>query len=366
MPVVTGQITSFSVPENARDLSTAFNLISLPNTPIFNAMAMPGSAVAVKREWWDDVRMPIGTTTGAAYTAAAGTITLASADGVRVGSILQVEGSVYRVTAINTSTKVATIAIVSGDANHASGVKVIFAGMAKKEGNLFEDSDFTQKVKRYNMTQIFDDFIEVSGTQEAVNREVSMGNFLAQESEKKLRRLYLMLARTVCNGVRVEPADNTTPRLMGGLDWFIAQNGYNPAAAAFSADNFDAFLYELEQSYGQTATEAYMNPADLKRFAGLRATQIVLNREDKTRGEYVDRYISGYGYDVKLVGDPTLPAGKIRVFKLDQLKLLPLQGRNMHAYPVAKAGDSTRYGIVGEYTMEFNASNTAGAFSISA
>lgn len=365
MPVVTGQLSSYSVPENARDLSTAFNLISYPNTPIFNRIAMPGSATATKREWWDDVRMPIGTTLGAAYTAGAGSMTLASVDGLRVGHVIQVGNGVYRVTAINTGTKVVTVVIVAGDANQSNGAKVTFVGIAKKEGNGFEDSDYSQKLKRFNITQIFDDFIEITGTQLAVTREVAMGNMLAQESEKKLKRLYLMLARTVCNGSRVEPADNTTPRLMGGIDWFISQYGYNPAAAAFSADNLDAFLYELEQTYGRTPTEAFMNPVDLKRFAALRASQIVLNREDRVRGEFVDRYLSGYGYDLKLTADPTLTPGKIRVFNMDQLKLLPLQGRNMHAYEVAKVGDSTRYGIVGEYTMEFDDSNTTGSFSIS-
>lgn len=367
MPVVSGQIDSFKVPTNARDLSTAFYMLSMPETPILNAIKVSGVARNTKREWWDDVRMPTGTTLGAAYTAAAGTITVADASSIRPGFILRIESSLYRATAVNQTTKVVTITIISGDANHANGTKVSFAGIAKKQGNQFEDSDLATEVKRFNMTQIFDDFVEITGTQLAIMREVNNGNLGLQAVDKKLRRLYYLLARTICSdGVRYEASDNTTPNMMGGIDWFISQYGYNPSATTFSADNFDAFLLEMQQTYGRTPTKAYLNPADLSNFSALRASQIVLQREDRTRGEYVDKYISKYGFQVDLITDPTLTTKKIRVFDADQqLSLLPLAGRQFHAYPVAKQGDSEKWGIVGEYTLEFNACDTTGIFSIS-
>lgn len=365
MPIITGMIDSYKIPTNARDLSTAFYMLSYPNTPIFNKISIPGTCSARKREWWDDTLLPTSTTLAAAYTAAAGSMTLTSVDSVRVGSVIQVESSVYRVTAINTTTKVITITIISGDANHADTTKVNFLSTAKLEGGTYEASDNATEVLRYNNTQIFDDWIEISGTEEVVNREINTGDLLAQKAMRKMERIYHQMARIVTSGgVRVDATDNTTARMMGGIDWFITTYGYNPAAAAFSAANFDAFLYEMEQTYGRTPTEAYMNPVDLQKFTALRNTQITIDRNDTGRGEYVDRYQSGYGYDVKLETDATLLPGKIRVFGMDQVKLLPLQGRSLQGYPLGKLGDKTQWGIVGEYTLEFNNSATTGAFSM--
>lgn len=366
MPIITGTIDSYKIPTNARDLSTAFYMLKYPNTPIFNRLSIPGTCSNKKREWWDDVLLPVGTTITEAYTAAAGSMTFASVDSVRVGTTFSVDSSVYRATAINTSTKVVTVAIVAADANHADNAAVKFLGTAKLEGNVYESSDNATEVARYNNCQIFDDWIEITGTEEVITREINTGDLLAQKAMKKMERIYFSMARTVTSGgIRVDATDNTTPRMMGGIDWFIDQYGYNPSAASFSAANFDAFLYEMEQTYGKTPTEAFMNPADLQKFTALRASQIVLNRDDRGRGEYVDRYLSGYGYDVQLTADPTLTPGKIRIFNMDQIKLLPLQGRSLQGYPLGKLGDKTQWGIVGEYTLEFNNSGTTGAFSIS-
>jgi len=366
MPVITGMIDSYKIPTNARDLSTAFTMLKFPNTPIFNMISMPGTCSARKREWWDDVLLPTGTTITEPYTAAAGSMTLESVDSVRVGSVIRVDSSVYRITAINTSTKVATVTIIAADANHLDNAKVTFLSTAKVEGSVFESSDNATEILRYNNTQIFDDWIEISGTEQVVAREINQGDLLAQKSMRKIERIYHQMAKIVTSGgVRVDATTNATARMMGGIDFFITAYGYNPAAAAFSAANFDAFLYEMEQTYGRTPTEAFLNPVDLQKFTALRNTQIVIDRTDTARGEYVDRYLSGYGYDVRLIPDPTLLAGKIRVFGMDQVKLLPLQGRSLQAYPLGRLGDKTQYGIVGEYTLEFNNSATTGAFSIS-
>jgi hypothetical protein len=364
MPIITGMIDSYKIPTNARDLSTAFYLLKYPNTPIFNNISIPGTCSARKREWWDDTLLPSSTTITEAYTAADGSFTFDSTDSVRVGSVFQISGSVYRITAINA--KVVTVTIIAADANHADNAKVNFLSTAKIEGATYESSDNATEVLRYNNTQIFDDWLEISGTEEVVNREINMGDLLAQKAMRKMERIYYQMARIVTSGgIRVDASTNADARMMGGIDWFITTYGYNPAAAAFSAANFDTFLYEMEQTYGRTPTEAYMNPVDLQKFTALRTTQITVDRADTGRGEYVDRYQSGYGYDVKLITDPTLLPGKIRVFGMDQLKLLPLQGRSLHGYPLGKLGDKTQWGIVGEYTLEFNNSATTGAFSIS-
>lgn len=365
MPTVTGQIDSYKVPENSRDLSLAFYQISMPETPMFNRLPMSGSALATKREWWDDARIPIATTLTGAYTSGGLVLAVEATPGIRVGSVLRVESSVYQVASIASLNVTTTLVAGSVDANHASGSVVEFLGTGKKEGQQFEDSDYTQKTLNYNMTQIFDDYIEFTGTELAVKRQVLNGDLISQEAVKKMQRIYLGMARTVASGFRVAPANNAAPRLMGGIDYFLDQSGYKPAAAAFSTANLDAFLLKSQMEYGINVKELWMNPLDIANFNGLRTSNVTLDREDHGRGEYVNHYTSGYGHEVKLSTDPHITPKRLRLFDLEgQCSLMPLQGRQLHMTPIAKTGDSVKMQIIGEYTMEFRTPNQAAVMTL--
>lgn len=361
--VITGVVDSYSVPTNARDVSKAFNLIKREETPLLNSIEMSGVALNTKHEWWDDARQITGTTLGAAYVSGAGSLTLASSKGLRAGSILSIDGIAYRVTGVTSDTAV-TVVVASGgaDAAHANGSVVSFHGTAAKEGEDFKDSDITTEILRYNVTQILDDYIKLTGTELAVKREINEADLLIQYAQKKLERLYLSLGRSIWKNPRVVPTDNTTPRVLGGVDWFIAQNGYVPSAASFTSDNFDAFLLELE-GRGANIGEVWMNPTMMAYFAGLDLSKVQLQRDDQTRGVYVDKYKSKYGHELVVKTDRNAPAGKLYVFRTEQVKILPLAGRQMQVVKLDKTGDSEKRQILGEYTLEVWNSSVMGVFT---
>jgi hypothetical protein len=364
MPVVTGQIDSYQVPENARDVSQAFYMINMPQTPLLNEIEIPGVAMNTKHNWWDDVRQPISTTLGGSYTSGGGTLTVAASAGLRVGSLFQVNSTVYRVTAVNSATSIDVAVADSGsDASHGSGDKVVFLGNASPEGKEYEDSDYTQREERLNVTQIFDDFVKITGTQQSINREAASGALLSQEVTEKLERLYLSLGRAIWRNPRVSPADNATARIMGGIDFFINQYGYVPSAAAFSAANFDAFILELEQEHGTVPGEVWMNPLAMANFADLDATKVELQREDQTRGVYVNRYITKYGHELVLRQDPNALPGKLYCFQRSQIRLFPLQSRQFQVVSLSKTGDNDKRHLLGEYTCEVRNGSTMGIFT---
>ena len=362
--VITGQVDSYSVPTNARDVSAAFNLINRPETPLLNAVEQPGSALNDTHYWWDDVRQAIQTSLTAAYTKDALVLPVAAITGIRVGTLLAVDNILYRVASIATL-NVTVVLLSSADVAHSSGAVVTILGNAALEGADYEDADWTTEVQRYNVTQILNDFIRVTGTQRAIRREANDGDLVLQMAERKLERLYLDLGRMIWRGIRVAPTDNTGRRIMGGVDWFISQNGYAPSAATFSEDNFDAFLLALDQ-LGANLGEIWVNPAAMSYFSGLDSSKVQLQREDTTRGVYVNRYISKYGHELLLKTDPNAPTGKIYVFRTDQVKVRPLAGRQMQVQDLAKTGDSEKKEILGEYTCEFFNSSVAGIFTPSA
>lgn len=359
--IVTGQVDSYQVPTNARDVSAAFNLIRREETPLLNAVEMPGVAMNKQHYWWDDARQATKTTLTGAYTSGGLVLACAAVTGMRAGSIVAVDGVVYRVVSIATLN--VTVALVSGaDANHSSGAAVYILGNAALEGEDYADTDYTTEVERYNICQILTDFIKVTGTEQAVKREVNQGDLVLRIAEAKLNRLYLGLGRMLWRGVRVSASDNTARRIMGGIDWFIAQNGYNPASATFSADNFDAFLLYLN-NLGANLGEIWINPSMMSYFASLDSSKVQIQREDKTRGVYVDRYISKYGHELEIKTDINAPTGKIYTFRTEQVKVLPLAGRQMQVEDLAKTGDSDRKMLVGEYTAEIWNSSVMGAFT---
>ena len=161
---------------------------------------------------------------------------------------------------------------------------------------------------------------------------------------------------------RVVPADNTTARILGGVDWWISQNGYVPAQTTFNQANFDAFLLQLDK-VGANLGELWMNPATLSYFTTLQSTQVQFRREDQTRGVYVDKYISQYGHELTLKTDMQAPVGKIYAFRTEDFKLCPLKGRQFQVKDLNKTGDNEKKLLVGEYTTEFRTSAVSGYFT---
>ena len=361
MAVKTGLLTTYDIAENKVDVSPVLSMLILPETPLLNKIGIAGQAVnSTRYEWWDDALPVFKTTLGAAYTAAAGSMTVASTDGIIAGAIIKVESSLYRVTNVNTGTKVLTISVLENDADHADGTTVEIISIAGVEAEEYTDMDYTQKVKRYNMTQIFRDYVKFSGTQLSVQQYVNEDVF-ADEVRRKLQRIRIWLEKAIINGVRLEPSDNTTPRLLGGIRWFIGQNGIT-SSAAFSEANLKAFLKQIDEA-GGVVKEAWMNPSTMTNFLDLESSKIVVDKGDQTVGRKVKQYLSEYG-DITLYTDSYIPANEIIVLDTSKLAVKPLKGRAAFYEELAKTGDYVKGQLIGEYTLEFRNPDAAGLFTI--
>ena len=362
MATIKGLVTTYNVNENKVDVSPVLSMLKLPQTPLLNQIGISNETVdSTHYEWWDDVLPILKTTLAAAYTAGGGSITVATGDGIHFqpGDIIRIENSIYRVTAVNTDTL--TIVVVSGDANHDADVDVELIGNAYAEASEYQDSQYTQKIKRYNVTQIFKDHVKFSGTQLEVSQYVNEDVFL-NEVQRKLEKLRRLMERTAWLGVRVDPSDNTTPRLMGGIKWFIEQEGIT-STTTFSEANFNAFLKQIFDASG-VVKEAWMNPSTKAYFNALNDDKLVVERGDTTAGKLIKTYMSDYG-DVDIKTTPHLPENIIIVFDTTKVAVRPLQNRQFKYEQLAKTGDYIKGQIVGEYTLEFRNPDVAGIFTIS-
>ncbi|WP_126992250.1 SU10 major capsid protein [Thermosipho globiformans] len=361
MATITGMVTTYNVAENKYDVSPVLSKLQLPQTPLLNVIGIANEPVnSTRYEWWDDVLQVLKVSLAAAYTAGGGSLTVESGAGkkFKVGNIVKVENSIYRVTAINGD--VLSISVVAGDANHSAGVDVELIGDAQPEGQDYTDSNYEQKIKRYNVTQIFSDYVKFSGTQLAVKQWVTEDVFL-DEVQRKLSKLKIFLERTAWLGIRLDPPDNSAPRMLGGIKYFIDNDGIT-ATNSWSEANFKAFLKLIYDANGPIV-EAWMNASTKEYFNSLNSDKLIVTQNERTSGRLIDAYLSQYG-EIKLRTSPHIPENMIIVFDPSNVKIKPLNGRQMAYEPLAKTGDSVRGQIVGEYTLEFRNPDVAGIFYI--
>ncbi|OOC42186.1 DUF5309 family protein [Thermosipho sp. 1074] len=361
MGTIKGLITSYDVKENKVDVSPVLSMLKLPETPLLNAIGISNKpVVGTKYEWWDDVLPVLKVSLAAAYTTGGGSLTVETGAGkkFKIGNVIKVESSIYRVTAINGD--VLTIAVISNDADHAAGVDVEIIGDANPEGQEYVDSMYEQKIKRYNVTQIFTEYVKFTGTQMSVDQYVNEDVFL-EEVQRKLAKIKLLLERSAWMGVRVDPNDNSTPRLFGGIKWFIEQEGIT-VTSTFTEANFNAFLKQIFDASG-VVREAWMNPATKANFNALNQDKLIVERNDTTAGRLINAYLSDYG-NVEIKTTPHLPENVIIVFDTSKVAIKPLKNRQAAYEQLAKTGDYVKGQIVGEYTLEFRNPDVAGIFNI--
>jgi len=361
MGTIKGLITSYDVSENKVDVSPVLSMLELPDTPLLNTIGISDKAVVgTKYEWWDDVLPVLKVSLAAAYTSGGGSLTVETGAGkkFKVGNVIKVEDSIYRVT--NVSGDVLTIAVIANDADHAADVDVEIIGDANPEANDYTDSPYEQKIKRYNVTQIFTEYVKFSGTQLSVKQYVNEDAFL-DEVQRKLKKMRILLERSAWMGVRVDPSDNSTPRLFGGIKWFIDNDGIT-VSATFSEANFNAFLKSIYDSGGVTK-EAWMNATTKANFNALNSDKLVVERNDTTAGRLINAYLSDYG-NLELRTTPHIPPDVIVVFDTSKVTIRPLENRQAAYEQLAKTGDYIKGQIVGEYTLEFRNPDVAGVFYV--
>lgn len=365
MPTIQGNVTSFDVPSNVIDISDIFYSISHPATPLFNIIRVGDALVRSKFHWWEDVLLSRKTTLDEAYTAGDGHVHLVNAKPVRPGTILIIEDSVYRVLTPEYGTDIPTIDIVSNDQDHANSLVVDFANTARKENSEPKDSDFEPEIKVENATQISDDTADVSGTEQATDREVNNGSFIDQQIDKKLRRIFANLGKEIWTNPRVIPATKADAGLFGGIYFFIDLHGYTPSAATFNVANFDAFLFEMDQTYRNNMMELWLNPDDMSRFVALNDSKVRVAQDTTVVGVRKPTvYFSDKGYEIELRTDPGCTLKKLTLMESSQVLFRPLQGRQFGIEDLPKTKDGLQKRVLGEHSLEVNPASTMGIFEI--
>ena len=361
-----GQITTYDVVENIIDFSDILNEKKMPSTPLLNKIGILNEPVySTTYQWYDEAFPILNTAVKATYTAstANGVLEVDSTAGIMVNSIIKVGNVLYRVTEVTDATKLKVTPISGSDEDHEVDDIVTIVSNSALEGADYEDGHYNPLIERENYTQIFKDYVKITGTQDAVRRKVR-GAILAQEIDNKMKRLRVMLERAAWLGIRSKPNINDAPRLMGGIDWFITNNSTGIIATSdlsgatpnFEAD-FKAFLGQIYDVRG-SVNEAWMNPVTMEYFLALGVDQY-----SEQAGRNVKMYVSQYG-ETALNMSPDIPPNVIYIVDTSNIKIRPLVNRQFQFEELAKTGDSVKGQLIGEYTLEFRNPDLAGKLTI--
>jgi len=326
-------------------------LLNPHQTPLLNAIGFSTPISAVEHVWFEDEMFPDETVTTAAALIADTAVVVADVSPFRVGSVIKIGEEMLRVSAINEGTKTVTVSRAYASttaAAVASGAKVEFLFDEGLEGADARAARFKKRARKSNLTQIFTDTVELSGTAQAV-AQYGISNLYEYEKQKKQVELALQLEKALINGVSYE---NGQVRQMKGIRQFITTNVTN-VAGALTLASINTLAQTIYDAGGFANGGDYKIMVAAKQkiaLSGTDANKIALTRGENTRGQVVDKIVTDFG-EFEIVLNQNLASDELILTDRNRLSIHPIVGRDFgHTY-LGLTGDAMRGQIVGEYTL---------------
>lgn len=328
-------------------------LLNPHQTPLLNALGFSTPVSQVEHVWFEDEMIADDSTVVGAQLVGATTVVVADVEPFRVGSVVKVVDELLYVSAINTGTK--TLTVTRGYASTtaapiADGARIEFLFQEGAEASDARAARYKARVRKSNLTQIFDDSIEISGTAKAVT-QYGIDDLYEYEKQKKQLELALQLEKAAINGISYE---NGQVRQMKGIRQWIQANVTNVAGAVTTAA-INTLAQKIYDAGGFATGGDYKIMVGAKQkvaLSGTDANKITLTRAENKRGQVVDHIVTDFG-EFEIVLNQNLASDELFLVDANRIAIKPLATRDFgHTYLGVK-GDYDTGMIVGEYTLEF-------------
>lgn len=363
-----GQKSTFSASDlnlriNIEDQIVKYPDFELPILKRWNSKVFKKPVLSHKYEWTEREARPVTAKVASASVGANDTQFYVDTAGVfNVDDVLEKpNGQQVIVTAVSGGTLLTVKPWTGTPEAMTLGAVVKRIGVASPHGKDADHMVLTGTQDLYNYTQIFEDVVELSGTQrEALIHGDPTSAELISMKQKELAEL---LQASLIRGIRnKDVADKRTT--MGGVKYFI--DIYAPenkvdfgGASTWSTDKsvlekFEDAVEKIAMNGGSKPT-IYMGYKAMRKFRMIDQGLIRTERGDKTRGvAIVDSYLSQLGeLDVVLVTERHGVFNDMILF-VDESKVgyKAMKNRAWFTQELAKTGDGYKWQVVGEYTMK--------------
>ncbi|MEN3781709.1 SU10 major capsid protein [Priestia megaterium] len=329
-----------------------FLLLNPLQTPMLNLVQFGSPVTNVEHVWFEDEMFAQESALTKALTADDTTVEVESGEAFRSRQVIRIGEELILVAKVEGE----KLTVVRGYADTAVGtaevgevVEVMF--VEGEEGSDARDGRHKPRKRVSNITQIFDETVEITGTAMAV-AQYGVDNEYEKEKQKKQLELALALEKAVINGIKYEQGNK---RMMRGIRSFIETNVIPAGGADISDEHLiNAFRMIFEAGgFNQGGNYKIVVGATQKiAISQFGNANIRLTRQDNGRGQVVDHYVSDFG-NAEILLNNNMPAGEVLIIDANRIDIRPLQTREFaHTY-LGKKGDYMQGMIVGEYTLEF-------------
>ncbi len=347
---------------NKRNIADVISICSPEDVPFLKLVGWSSAAALMgeegiyntKAEWIEDQLRPTSETlTGAtSWTNSTTTTTFTAVDGdlYRKGHVLKVDDELMWVSGVSSTTVTVTRGLGgTTPTTHSSEATVEFVGIAQLEGDDPPDGIQITPTVPYNYTQIFEDTVQVTGTELQV-KKYGLQNVYNYRREKVMKELPIMLERACFHGGRAV-GSATTPRLMGGLDTFVT-GIYNASAAVLTRKMFEDQMQDIFEDVGAAHMPKVVicNAWAKRKFSSFYEGSVRTSRDEKRGGVIINTIDTEFG-SVDLVLNRWCPSNALYILNTDYIGVGPLGNRTFKHEKLAKTKDAEKGHILGEYTL---------------
>jgi hypothetical protein len=350
-----------------RVISNAVELIDPIDTPLLEAIGgLNGGAGVVsfsnppstKVEWVKDTYIPV-TSTITEPIAAVDTLEMTVADGnlIQPGDYVKIDNEYVWVSAVSGNVCTITRAFNgSNAAAHLDNAPIEIVSMARLEGAEVSFRGATTPTVDYNYSQIFEQGLKRTGSQQLINYE-AIPDYWGYQANKRMPEMLRKIEKALLWQNRVADADFVIgkARHFGGLPQFITTN-------ATTATNLDAVsqvldlkmiddLIRLPFNYGASGEWIGMvNPTDYVAIKALYDAKnwITVDQNVTKWGFNVQQSVTSFGI-VNWVMNRYLPSLTMYMLKPEYMGLVELRPFAIRDLPAT--GDYEQNDLVGEYTF---------------
>lgn len=353
-------VTTYDVLENVIDYSNKFLQPSLTPQTLFDVISQGINLKAPEFHWWEQKKKPRTTELSGAYTIADGVLAVDAVAPFVAGSLVGLDAMIFRVISIAALNL--TVELVEGtDANAAINATVTNLSNAQVEASTGSLTTRNPKFKVENVSQIMRETAKVSMTQMETDKEVGAQEMI-EEVAQIIKGFRNDASSLLWSTFLVDPSDNTTARIAGGVAYYVAANGYSTSGTNTGA-NISTFISYMYDVVGGKPKELWMNPATQATISGFDATYFRRDIDSQVRGFVATEFVTLNGQQLTIKTDVNIPANKMYAMNSSDVVWRPL--RQLKSNPLGKVGDYMEVEVVAEISVEVNPSSQMGVFTIS-
>ena len=301
-----------------------------------------------KVEWLQDELVPGADALGTTAVTAATDITVVNRTWFKTNDLIRINDEYLRVSGYGTTADTLLVERSWGDpvaAQHVDASAIIILGTLPVEGDDPVSGVNFQRTSPYNITQIYQDEVEVTRTEEK-KAKYGVQSEASYQIAKRLKENAIKLERNIILGTRADDSGNNR-RSHGGLDYFIA-TGVDSATTIMAAS---ALLTQLQNSFnrGGSVDLLAVGGTQKRKISAWDSGVIRFSRDESVRGSVVDYFDSDFGR-IYIVLNRWVPLRF--AFGLEKQYISMVWFDRFFAEALAKTGDRQQWQIIAEMSMK--------------